>query len=546
MTIDSNNSNSNSNSNNSNSNSNSNNTIKTRLPAFSLKNIDHQAVSFPNNQPTLICFIKKDCPTCELIMPLLAAQLAANDKLLLIGQTSAGNLALHHQYSLPNSLLDDSNLKVSFAFDIEIVPTLIWANESGELVRQEEGFVRDDWQALIQAFGTQANIKWDQYPQWRVGCGSLSVDPDNADRLQAEAENSPLRARKIEIASADDEFEFMFDQGFTDGLPVVPPTPERVIRMLSGTQRDPQEIVAIVPPNMAPASVEKLAINAVLAGCKAEYLPVVIAALEAACTDEFNIHGVMATTMGASPVMVVNGPIRERIGMNMKLSALGQGNRANATIGRALRLAIRNIGGAVPGGTERPTLSNPMKFTMCFAEWQERTPWQPLHVERGFDAQDSVVTLFCMTSGPTLIVDQKSLTAPQLARSMAMSLEHVHHPKAYMSSDCLLVVCPEHLDTLMRDGHYTKQQLRQQIFEASSKPVHQLVEDDQSGMGIPAAKFAQMSEQTKNGQLTKFASADDIHIVVAGSDAGKFSGAFHGWVNGPTGSMVVSKKIQEA
>ena len=129
----------------------------------------------------------------------------------------------------------------------------------------------------------------------------------------------------------------MYDQGFTDGLPVVAPTPERVLRMLGGTRRDAQDVVAIVPPNLAPATVEKVAINAVLAGCKPEFLPVVIASLEAACTDTFNAHGVMATTMGASPAVIVNGPIRERIGMNSRLGALGQGNRANATIGRAAR-----------------------------------------------------------------------------------------------------------------------------------------------------------------------------------------------------------------
>ena len=148
----------------------------------------------------------------------------------------------------------------------------------------------------------------------------------------------------------------MYDQGFSDGLPVMAPTPERVLRMLRGTRRDAQELVAVVPPNMAPATVEKVAINAVLAGCRPEYLPVVIASLEAVCTETFNGHGVMATTMGASPALIVNGPIRDRIGMNSRLGALGQGNRANATIGRALRLVLRNVGGAKPGGTERSTL----------------------------------------------------------------------------------------------------------------------------------------------------------------------------------------------
>ena len=237
--------------------------------------------------------------------------------------------------------------------------------------------------------------------------------------LQAEADNSPIRARH-RGGQFDDEFEFMFDQGFSDGLPVIPPTPERVVRMLTGTSRDPQEVVAVMPPNMGEVTVEKVAINCVMAGCKPEYLPVVIAAVEAVCTDDFNIHGVMATTMGASPVMVVNGPIRHRIGMNMGIGALGQGNRANATIGRALRLTVRNIGGAIPGGTERSTLSNPMKFTMCFAEWEERSSGNP-HVERGYQPDESVVTIFAMTSGPVLTVDEGSLDGPALAGTLGRS-----------------------------------------------------------------------------------------------------------------------------
>jgi hypothetical protein len=523
------------------------------LPAFSLENNLGEDASFPGSGQALICFVKEDCPTCKTVMPILEAchkAFGASIDVHLVGQNVDGNLQLIDEFALSAPLLDDSRLKVSFAYDVEIVPTLILSDPQGRELTRQEGFVREEWQNLLTGLSDvlelpAPEVDWKQFPEWRPGCGSLSVDPLIADRLQAEAENSPLRARKIEIAPGDDEFEFMFDQGFSDGLPLVPPSPERVLRMLSGTRRDSQEVVATVPPNMGEATIEKIAINAVMAGCKPEYLPIVVAALEGACTDEFNIHGVMATTMGASPVMVVNGPIRERVGMNMKLSALGQGNRANATIGRALRLAIRNIGGAKPGGTERPTLGNPMKFTMCFAEWEERSPWDPLHVERGFQKEDSTVTLICMTSGPTLIVDQTSLTAPQLAGSFGLALANVHHPKAYMGSDALLVICPEHIDTLLKDGHYSKEDVRNRILEVTKKPVKELIADEQSGVGIPAARFAAMPDEMKQGSLSKFRSGEDIHIVVAGSDAGKFSGAFHGWVNGPMGSIVVTRKIEE-
>ena len=242
--------------------------------------------------------------------------------------------------------------------------------------------------------------------------------------------------------------------------------------------------------------------------------------------------------------MVINGPIRDRIGMNMKLSALGQGTRANATIGRAVRLAVRNIGGARPGGTERPTLGNPMKFTMCFAEWEERSPWDPLHVERGFQPEDSVVTVFAMTSGPSLIVDQTSRTARQLAGSFGLCMESVHHVKAHKAGDVLLVVSPEHVDTLSGD-HCTKTDVRDRIQEVTSRSLRDLVADGTSGVGLDPSKAARMSEERLNRQVPKFASNDNIHIVVAGSEAGKFSGFFHGWASGPMGSMPVSRKIEE-
>jgi hypothetical protein len=242
--------------------------------------------------------------------------------------------------------------------------------------------------------------------------------------------------------------------------------------------------------------------------------------------------------------VVVNGPIRERLGMNMRLGALGQGNRANATIGRALRLTVRNIGGARPGGTERSTLGNPMKFTMCFAEWEERNPWSPLHVERGFQPDDSVVSVFAMTSGPVQIVDQDARGAAQLAGRFGLCLESAFHPKAHFATDTLLVVCPEHVDTLVRGG-YGKAHIRARIQEVTSRRLRDLVEDDVSGVGMKRARVAALDDEALDRVMPKFRSDGDIHIVVAGSDAGKFSGAFHGWATGEIGSMPVSQKITE-
>ena len=515
------------------------------LPAFSLKDAHGADHAFPAAGASILCFVKEDCPTCNLVMPLIEALHQAPDLTVVApGQTADGNATLMAKHGLTLPILDDSALKASFAFNVETVPLVIAADGEGAEEARLVGFDKGEWQAFFTRFAPSVEVDWEALPDWRPGCGSLTQDPIVAERLQAEAENSPLRARRIEIAPADDVHEFMFDQGFTDGLPVVPPTPERVLRMLAGTRRDPQSTVATLPPHMAPATVEKLAVNAVLAGCKPEHLPVIIAAIEALCTDEFNVHGVMATTMGASPVLVVNGPIRERLGMDMKLGALGQGNRANAAIGRGVRLALRNIGGARPGGTERSTFGNPMKFTMCFPEWEERSTWPPLHVERGFQPEDSVVTAFALTSGPVLIIDQVSRQAPQLAGSMGLTMASMHHPRAYNDGDCLLVVSPEHIDTFT-EGAYSKDDLRERIQTVTAKPLRDLMADERASGPLTPERAAAMPPEALDRTMRKFASNDNIHIVVAGSEAGNFSAFFHGWASGPMGSIPVSRKIED-
>lgn len=507
---------------------------------------------FTPGERSVVVFVKEDCPTCNEVMPVLAALHRAFGEELpfhVVGQTRDGNRRLVERFAPGFPILDDSTLQVSFAWDVETVPTVVLTDENGHAARTLVGFVREEWRGLAGELAETldarpAKVDWTALPAWRPGCGSLSVDPAVADRLRAEAEGSPLRARRIEIAPADDPFEWLFDQGLGDGLPLVPPTPERVLRMLGGTARDPQEVVAVMPPNMGEATVEKIAINAVMAGCRPEYLPVVIAAVEAICTDAFNIHGVMATTMGASPVMVVSGPIRQRLGMNMKLGALGQGNRANATIGRAVRLVVSNLGGARPGGTERSTLGNPMKFTMCFAEWEERSPWEPLHVERDFSREDSVVTVFAMTSGPVQMVDQESRTASQLAGSFGLCLEAAFNPKMHYATDTLVVVSPEHVDTLWRD-RWGKAEIRRRIQDVTARPIRELVEDEVSAAGFRRAMADGMTDEELERRLPKFRRDEDIHMVVAGAEAGKFSGAFHGWATGEIGSQPVSRKIEE-
>ncbi len=518
------------------------------IASFTLEDSAGTQINFPSPRRALVCFIKEDCPTCRLVLPVLIAiheSLASELDFFIIGQTRNGNSRLMSEVTPPFNLLDDSALKVSFTNDVETVPQVFLTDSEGHVQVEHTGFVCEEWREMVAELFEQHNIAecsvdWDSLPDWRPGCGSLSVDPLHAERLQAEAENSPTRARRLEIGSQDDEFEFMFDQGFTDGLPVIPPTPQRVLRMLQGTSRDPQDVITIMPPNMASVTVEKIAINAVMAGCRPEYLPVVMAAVDAVCTDEFNIHGVMATTMGASPVMVVNGPIRHRLKMNMGLGALGQGNRANATIGRALRLVIRNVGGAKPGGTERSTFSNPMKFTMCFAEWEERSCWDPLHVDRGFFADDSVVTTLAMSAGPTLILDETTTQAPVLATAIGEATKGMFNTNWYNSSNCLMVVSPEHNDVFKR-GNVSKSALRTDIQKASEKSVQDLMQ----GPSASPEQLASLSQLPADTRIGKFGAEDHIEIVVAGSEAGKCTAFFHGWIPRSMGSIPVSRKIDD-
>ena len=524
------------------------------LPVFTLDDPANGTHSFPTGRPALLCFVKEDCPTCGLSMPLIEqAHRAFGDAVDVwaVGQETEGNATLVSRHGLTLPMLDDSALLVSYEYDLDTVPTVILTDREGNEQRRFIGFGRRDWQDMYAELGrvasaAQPNVDWSEYPDSLPGCGSRSVEPGIVERLAAEAEGSPIRARRIEIGQHDDEFEFMFDQGLTDGLPVVPPTPERVVRMLGATKRDPQEVIAVVPPNMAPCTIEKVAINAVMAGCKPEYLPVVIAAVEGACTDEFNAHGVMATTMGASPVMVLNGPVRRKLSMNHGISVLGPDNRANAALGRAVRLVLRNVGGAKPGGTQRSTLGNPGQYTFSFPEWEERSPWEPMHVERGFGPEDSVVTLFALTGGPLQIVDQNSRDARALVGSLGLSMRAVSHPKT-ATGDVLLVLSPEHVDTIWQDDRWSKEQIRNRIQEAGTRPLRELLRDAESGAGYDPATFGPNgpTKEQLDERMPKFHSKDSIHIVIAGSDAGKWSAVIAGWASGPTGSIPTSRKIEE-
>jgi hypothetical protein len=475
----------------------------------------------PHLPDGLVVFVKRECPTCELVVPVLEALQARSGVHVIVQDDPGFPAGLSPQH--------DSDLAFSWHHGIEAVPTLLRVADGREKERAV-GWQRDEWEAISGRSGLG-----DGLPDWRPGCGSLSVDPDLLPKLRARFDGERLSARRVELADAEDDAEAMAARGWSDGLPLVPPTPERVLAMLAGTTRSPDEVVAVVPPDLVPCTVEKVAINAVMAGCKPEYLPVVLAALEAACTDTFNIHGVLATTMGVGPIIVVNGPIRRAIGMNSGINALGQGNRANSTIGRALQLVIRNVGGGRPGEVDRATYGNPGKVGFCFAEDEEGSPFEPLSVSLGAKPGANTVTLFT-GEGPRTVVDQLSREPESLTRSLASCLRTVFHPKLVLGFDAMLVIGPEHA-RIFQEAGWDRAKLLARLSELLLIPGEEIARDSDGiagGIPVPAEAREQRFPKSRPGGLL---------IVHAGGAAGLFSAVIGGWVSGGTGSQPVMREI---
>jgi hypothetical protein len=343
-----------------------------------------------------------------------------------------------------------------------------------------------------------------------------------AERLEAKHKGGTLNARKIEFGADDDPVELCYQRGWTDGLPVTPPTDARVLSMLGGTSRAASEIVGNIPPYLAPCSVEKVAINAVMAGCKPEYMPVLLAAIEAALEPVFTLHGVLATTYFSGPIIIVNGPIAKKIGMNSGINALGQGNRANATIGRALNLVVRNVGGGRPGEADRATLGAPSKYTLCFAEDESDASWEPLSEARGFPHGASTVTLF-QGHGPEAFVDQKSRTPEGLTRSFAMALVKMGHPNLVQSARAVVVLTPEHY-RIYKEAGWDRKRIERALYEATIRPGKEIVAGQNGvGEGVPASRADEA--------IPKF-HEDGLMVVRAGGSAGLFSAILPGWLAG--------------
>ncbi len=249
-------------------------------------------------------------------------------------------------------------------------------------------------------------------------------------------------------------FELAERRGWGDGLPLIPPTAERVLEMLDHSPDPPEAVVGVVEPRRGEATVEKIAINAVMAGCPPECFPAVQASVAAVCEPSFNLYALNTTTCCATPAILVNGPARRQLRIECGYSCLGNNGRAGATIGRALRLVMRNVGGAVPGAVSKSVFGQPGRISLCFGEWEEKSPWPAFHVRRGFAADDSVVTVHCAT-GTQDIADIYADTAEELIWVLAHSIDWIGNNKVLVPAEegeMLLLLCPDFAHKMARDG----------------------------------------------------------------------------------------------
>lgn len=329
------------------------------------------------------------------------------------------------------------------------------------------------------------------------------------------------------------EQDALADRG--DGLPLVPPTPERVEAMLKRNGVDGDEVVVILAPAFGEATWRGIAENAVMAGCRPEYLGVIAAALLAMTENDYNLLGIQTTTGSAAPITIVNGPVAAKIGMNAAGNALGPGNRANATIGRAISLILRNIGGAKPGEMDMATLGHPGKYTFCLAENEAASPWPPLHATRGFASDQSVVTV-AGASGIIEVVDSVSSKPSDLIRTFASSMVYagsVGNMGMMGSGQPLIIMPPEMAQHFHQDG-MSREDVQAALLKDAGLPLERLsnavrerVVTHRKSAGLDADAPVRIAKD-----------ASDILIVVAGGHGVKAA-----YIPTWGGSRAVSKVV---
>ena len=516
--------------------------------------------------PLLLAFLETDCPTCRLTVPYLkrlAEALGPNGHRVVAVSQDGGRetreLVAAYEVSFP--VLLDVNLDVSRSFDPPSVPALFLVGKGGRIELSEVGFHKGDLNSaaekMLSGLGlpvrTVADLD-DGAPLMKPGCTSRHLEsavgigagevtgetgepsPEPIDLLP---ERAPPASR-ITLAEDEDPYEYCMSAGFSPFLPVVPPTAERVDTFLAAIPHPPDRVVGLVPPCYGPATIEKIAANAVMAGCKPEYMEVLIPVIRAACDERFNLHGVQATTHSATPLIILSGPAAKRLGFASGAGVFGNVARANSSVGRALQLVMTNLGGALPGEIDMSALGNPGRFSYCVAENHEASPWEPLHVELGFGQDESTVTLFA-AGGLTEVSEHTARTGSGVLRTVAATLSMVWSWRQCGRVDAVVVLCPEHAATLSADG-FGKSDVRDFLFEHTGVPLRAFDHE-----GTEGTQLRDLYEEVLiDGEphYRKFADPSQIRIIVAGGTAGKFSAVMGGWLAGPEGSQIVTYPVK--
>ena len=495
------------------------------------------------SEPALIVFFETDCPTCRLAVPYLN-KLARGARVIGISQDDdAATNQVRQQLATAFPVKRDSGLTLSRRFDLRFVPSLFLLDRDGRVLRSHFGFDKSVLNEIAEQMRcAPVADEFDGAPQSKPGCMSRHLEPEVDGEFAptpAIGSTSGVSASVMQVPDGEDLFEYCF-RAFGDALPVIPPTPERVARMLGGAPADRMEVIARVPPCYGEATVEKIAANAVMAGCVPGMMRILLPLVRAVCDERLNVHGVQATTHFAAPLVIINGPIRDELGFAYRQNVFSNVARANSTLGRALQLILLNIGGARPGGIDMSAMGNPGKFSYCIAEHEEANPWEPFHVERGFKPEQSTVTLFS-AEAPHGVSEHTARAPEQVLKSISYALATVWTYRLCLGSEAVVVLGPEHARTIHRAG-WTKQQAREFLFENTGVPLR-AYEDAPDAEG--SQLVSKYREIVVNGErcYQKFRSPDAIRIVVAGGTAGKFSAVIGSWVAGPRGSEMVTYPI---
>lgn len=333
-----------------------------------------------------------------------------------------------------------------------------------------------------------------------------------ASATGAEPAKLAPRAARIEVADDVDAVNRLFrERRWSDGLPVVPPTVERIERMLAHWPQPPETVIASVAPGFGAATVEVIAANAVAAGCDPEMLPLVIAAVAGTTAPEFNLQAIQATTNSVAVWVIVNGPIAQALDVNAGINCLGQGSWANATLGRAVHLVLQNVGGALPGEMDRATHGQPGKLSFCCAENEAESPWEPLHVERGFARDASTVTV--VGAEGTMNMNCHAKDADQLLRAFAETIVHPPSNEYTHGGEPWLILSPEHAEILHRAG-LSKAQVKRELWLRTRMPASRMTDRDLAR--VRASRGGELGEIGPDTLLPIAHRPDDIQLLVAG------------------------------